>query len=188
MNRRTVLTRLNADVEAPEDRNNFKHPLPGWAQEHRVELVSACLSIVQHWINSGMPRSDATLGRFESWAGIMGGVLGVLGVSGFLLNREAQNKRDPESQEWDQLCTIWWREYSGHPISAKDLLEMAKANDILLSLWGGRSAIGAQQRIGHALVRRRDRVFGEYCIRFAGDGPTRNNSYRLEERTRYKTP
>jgi hypothetical protein len=100
VNRRTVLVRLDAVVEAPEERAGFKHPLPAWAMQHRSKLVSACLSIINRWIQQGMPQGEATLGRFEDWAGIMSGVLG---VSGFLQNRDQQKSRDSESGEWAAL-------------------------------------------------------------------------------------
>ena len=179
LNRRTVLIRLNAKMEAPEERTGFKHPLPAWAIQHRPELVSACLSIIQHWVNAGMPTSDATLGRFEDWAGVMGGVLGVMGVSGFLSNREQQKGRDPESQEWVALCEAWWDQYQGLPITAKDVFDIAKSQGLLLDLWAGRSELAAQQRMGHALTRRMDRIFGKYQLYSGGEGPTHNRSYRL---------
>jgi hypothetical protein len=111
VNRRTVLVRLDAQIESPEERTGFKHPLPGWAIQHRSELVSACLSIINRWIQEGMPWGQATLGRFEDWAGIMSGVLSILDVSGFLQNREQQKSRDSESGEWAALCAAWWTQY-----------------------------------------------------------------------------
>ncbi|HZA23571.1 MAG TPA: hypothetical protein VFA32_13390, partial [Dehalococcoidia bacterium] len=189
MNRRAVLIRLDAGVEAPEDRAGFQHPLPGWAMEHRSELVSACLSIITHWVEAGMPRGQATLGRYEGWAGVMGGVLGVSGVLGLLANREQQKERDQESQEWVALCRAWWEQYQSLPATGKDVLEVAKQEGILMDYWAGRRDLSAQQRMGHALSRRRDRVFGEYRVRAASTGATGNNAYRLEPvRVGYKTP
>jgi hypothetical protein len=159
VNRRTVLVRLDAQIESPEERTGFKHPLPEWAIQHRSELVSACLSIINRWIQEGMPWGQATLGRFEDWAGIMSGVLSILDVSGFLQNREQQKSRDSESGEWAALCAAWWTQYGELPIVAKDVLEVAKGEGVLLSLWAGRSDLAAQQRTGHALVKHRDRIF-----------------------------
>ena len=66
--------------------------------------------------------------------------------------------------------------------------EVAKGNDLLLSLWGGRSPLAAQPRIGHALADSRDRVFGGCRIRPAGrDSVTNNFAYRLE-RSAAQTP
>jgi hypothetical protein len=181
MNRRTVLIRLDAGVEAPEERSGFKHPLPAWAIEHRRDLVSACLSIVMHWVEAGKPRSDATLGRFEEWAAVLGGVLGVSGVSGFLGNRETQRVQDPESREWLVLCQAWWEQFEALPVTAKDVLSLARGQNLLLEYWAGRIDLGAQQRVGAALGKRRDRIFGRYRIRPASTGTTGGNAYRLEK-------
>jgi hypothetical protein len=181
LNRRTVMIRLDAEMEAPEERTGFKHSRPLWAIEHRSELVSVCLSIIQNWVNVGMPTSDATLGRFEDWAGVMGGVLGVSGVLGFLSNREQQKRRDPESQEWVALCEGWWEQYEELPVTAKDVLELAKYEGVLLSLWAGRSELAAQQRTGHALAKNRDRVFVGYRICASGEGRTQNRAYQLRK-------
>ena len=51
MLRRVVPIRLDAAVERPEERTGFRHPLPRWAYEHRQDLVSACLSIIQAWVD-----------------------------------------------------------------------------------------------------------------------------------------
>jgi hypothetical protein len=181
--RRIIPIRLDAGVERPEDRKHFRHPnLPEYVRAHRSELVSAGLSLIQLWIDAGMPTGKKTLGRFESWAGVIGGILEVAGVSGFLSGRERlYNDADSETKEWAALCAAWWKSYEARPITAGDLFEVAKAHDLLLDLWGGRSALGAKQRFGHALGTRRDRVFGDYKVVSAGrDSATRNAAYRLE--------
>ena len=51
----------------------------------------------------------------------------------------------------------------------------------MLDLWGGRSALAAQQRLGHALSARRDRMYSEYRIYTSGrDAHTGNSAYRVE--------
>ena len=58
-----------------------------------------------------------------------------------------------------------------------------------MDLWAGRSALSGQQRFGHALRSRRDRVFGGFHIRNTGnDGRTKSLAYRLERGGGYKTP
>jgi hypothetical protein len=54
--RRVIPIRLDAGVERPEERTAFRRPnLTEWVRQHRTELVSACLSLVQAWIAAGMP-------------------------------------------------------------------------------------------------------------------------------------
>ena len=67
------------------------------------------------------------------------------------------------------------------PVTARDLFEVARDNGLLLALWGGRSNLSAQQRLGHALSARRDRVFGAYMLRLStSPGETGNLAYYLE--------
>ena len=191
MVRRTVHTRLDAGVERPEERTGFRHlDLMAWVRSNRTSLVSACLSIAQAWIDAGMPSGTGTLGRFERWVEVMGGILRVAGVEGFMSNREAlYSGADAETHGWTLLCQAWWEQYRERPITAKDVLEIAKDNNVVMDIWAGRNALGAQQRFGHALAARRDRVFGDYRIRKAGsDGETKSLAYRLERGGGFKTP
>ena len=132
-----------------------------------------------------MPTGTETLGRYEGWASVVGGMLGVAGVKGFLSNRDQlYDEADHETQEWRAFAEAWWKHCQDKPTTAKTLLEVATENDLLIDLRAGRSALSAQQRLGHALARRRDRVFGKFIIRAADrDRETRNMAYRLEQNT-----
>ena len=190
MLRRTVHIRLDAGVERPEERKGFRHgDLMAWARSNRTSLVSACVSLVQAWIDAGMPSGSGTLGRYERWVEVMGGILDVAGVEGFLTNREAlYGNADAETREWTLLCEAWWEQHEARPITAKDLFEIAKDNSLVMDVWAGRSALSGQQRFGHALLARRDRVFGGFHIRNAGnDGQTKSLAYRLERGGGFKT-
>jgi hypothetical protein len=182
MARRLVPIRLDAQVERPEERRDWRHPhLVAWTKEHHSLLVSACISIVQAWLDAGMPKGTETMGRFESWAEIMGGILSVSGIRGFLSNRERlYTTADSETEEWRAACVAWWDAFEDRAITASDLLEVLKKKSLLLDVWGGRSALAGQQRIGHTLAQQRDRVYGAYTIKGAGrDGHTSSAAYQL---------
>jgi hypothetical protein len=183
MARRVIPIRLEPKEERPEERDDFRHdPLLDWVRDHRAELMSACVSLIRAWIDAGRPPGKQTLGSFERWASVMGGILANAGVKGFLAGREALHAdADHETGDWKALCEHWWRAYEGHPVTAKDVLGLAKQHDLLLGLWAGRKEIAAQQRVGHALQGMRGRVFGDWCLRPSGrDSATKNRSYRLE--------
>lgn len=189
MVRRTVSIRLDAVAERPESRTGFKHSrLLEWAFANRLQLVSACISIVAAWVDAGMPihKPKNTLGRFESWVGVMGGILEVAGVDGFLGNREVLYAVvDAETTEWTSLCDEWWKVFQETPITGKDLLRIAREANLLLHIWAGRSEIAGQQRFGHALANKRDRVFGKFRIRHAGNASgSGSHQYLLENSQR----
>jgi hypothetical protein len=178
--RRTIPIRLDPGVERPEQRIGFAHPeLLSWVRAHRAIVVSACLSLIQAWMDAGCPDGNVTLGSYESWARVMGGVLG---VSGFLTERERlYTEADRETADWCALCESWWSTYGRLSVTAKDVFEVAQAHGLLLNVWGGRTTLAAQQPFGHALAGMRDRVFGRFRLRSAGrDTQPRNAAYRLE--------
>jgi hypothetical protein len=186
MGRRVVSIRLDAGVEHPEDRAGFKHALPGWALQHRVELVTGCLSLVTRWLDAGRPAGPSSLGRYESWAEVIGGIVSHAGFDGFLSNRADRiAAADRESAEWAALATAWWQRWTATPIAAAAVLDLASEHGLLLDLYAGRSKLSALQRMGRALASRRDAVVGTWVIRSAGqDSRTHNPSYRLEQHSR----
>ena len=81
--RRTVRCRMDAGVDHPEDRSGFAHVLPGWAYEHRADIVWACLTLVQNWVSVGRPTWSGTpLGSLEAWCRTMGGIFEQAGMKG----------------------------------------------------------------------------------------------------------
>lgn len=183
MVRRVYPIRLDAGVDRPEERTGFKHGnLSIYVRENRSNLVSACLSLVQRWVDAGMPPGTAALGRFESWAAILGGILAHAGVAGFLEGRERlHDQADRETTDWAALTAAWWNQHEQLAVTAKDVLGVMRDHGLLLDHWAGRTDLSAQQRVGRALGKYRDRVFGHHQIKYAGpDSITRNASYRLE--------
>jgi hypothetical protein len=183
MARRVVPIRLEPEEERPEERMQFKHaPLAEWVLAHRAELISACVSLIRAWIAAGQRPGAKTLGSFERWAAVMGGILAHAGIDGFLEGRDAlHTESDQQTEDWKALFEHWWKAHEALPVTAKDVLALAKHNDLLLGVWAGRKEIAAQQRLGHALHGMRGRVLGSYCLRPAGrDSATKSQAYRLE--------
>lgn len=118
----------------------FRHPdLHGWALEHRRELVVACLTLVKHWLSgqarmsasgefvrfAGRRGSESSLGSFERWADVVGGVLAAADVPGFLSNlQEARLSMDSEEQETQDFL-MTWRETLGDTPMRSDALAAA---------------------------------------------------------------
>ena len=87
ISRRTVRIRLDARFDRPWLRSGFRHQdIRQWAKVHRGELVWASLTIIRAWIAAGRPEGTSTLGMFEQWSKVMGGILQVAGIPGFLGN------------------------------------------------------------------------------------------------------
>ncbi len=129
MARRCVLIRLDAGIEHPEDRREFRHSLPDWAYLHRSELVWAALVLVQNWIAKGMLPGSKTKGSFESWARTIGGILEAAGIPGFLENTDTlRAQSDSEQDDWRGLVEAWWDKNADERVGARDLLSLAEAH------------------------------------------------------------
>jgi hypothetical protein len=158
--RRSVRIRLDAAVEDPSSRQGFKHdPLLEWVREQRGDLVWAALTLVANWIARGRkPFVERTLGSFETWARVIGGVLRESEIDGFLLGRtKMRQEADRKSTAWSAFFGAWWHRYKDQPITAGELVVIAER--ALADILGNGSERSRATRLGLALRRMRGRIF-----------------------------
>ena len=183
MARRSVRIRLDAGVEEPWHRQGFRHdPLLEWADEHRGELVWAALVLVANWLARGaQPFTERTLGSFEPWARVVGGVLRDAGIEGFLQGRQRMHSEtDRDSASWAAFFEAWWREYGDRPMTAGELMPIAE-ND-LPEVVGNGSDRSRSTRLGLALGRKRGRIFAGHrlqAVDFTDECSRRRSAWRL---------
>ena len=138
MARRLVRIRLDAHVERPWQRAGFRHPdLNIWVRANRARLVAACLTLCQAWIAAGRPRGQRSIGSYENWAGVIGGILETAGIDGFLGNiEEMMAASDSEGGAWRVVRLGWWDRFGTAEVKAGDLYEIALACEPPLPLGG----------------------------------------------------
>jgi len=160
MARRLVRIRLDAGVASPAQRTGFRHPdLMVWVRANRARLVAACLTLGRAWIAAGRPSGTRTIGSYESWAQIMGGVLEVAGIEGFLGNLdEMMEASDSEGGAWCSFVSAWWDRFGTADVGTGDLFELAANCEPPLPLGPGNEK-SQRTRLGKALGKMRDRVF-----------------------------
>jgi len=183
--RRTVPIRIDADMERPWKGRRYKHPrLRVWARQNRGQLVWSALTMIQAWMVAGKPLGKEDLGSFEAWAEVMGGILAIAGIPGFLKNLDrAYAEADRESTAWRDFCEVWFGEFQDRPLGTNLLFGLATKHRLLLDVWGGRSEQSGRTRLGIHLKKMRDRVIGNF--RLLEDAPDSHNGtqrYRLELR------
>lgn len=127
MARRLLRIRLDPHEERPWQRTGFRHPdLMTWVRANRPRLVAACLTLCQAWIAAGKPRGARTIGSFENWAHVVGGVLEVAGIPGFLGNLdEMMEASDSEGAGWSAFIAAWWDRFGTAEVGAADLFDVA---------------------------------------------------------------
>jgi hypothetical protein len=182
--RRTISIRLDSQVERPWLRSDFKHrPLLRWARENRGQLIWAALTLVRNWIVAGKPAGKQSLGSYESWAEVTGGILEEAGIQGFLCNMDRiYSEVDQEVLGWAELCASWWEKFGTSKVTAEQLLKLAADRSLLHEYWDSRDERGARVSFGKALSGMRDRVVSSFCIRRVGwDSHNKVVAYRLEQ-------
>ena len=132
--RRVFWIELRPTGANPQDReaSTFRHPdIRTWMDEHRPELVSAVLTIVRSWFAAGKPVSSrgTSLGSFEGWDRIVGGIVAHAGLTGFL--SEIQTKRsesDFESAYWTSHIDWLWRTFGPEKFTTAQVREAAMSD------------------------------------------------------------
>jgi putative DNA primase/helicase len=130
MTRRIIFVQMDSNLQNPELRNHkeFKHPnLISWIRENRSAIVSACLTIINRWIVEGRPLDpkEPSLGMFEDWSNVMGGILYSAGIKGFLDIEDLKKRRvdfDTETTSMLPLIHFWWGIHKDKAIKVSDLV------------------------------------------------------------------
>ena len=167
LGRRCVRLRIDPRIDMPWLRGGFRHPLiTEWAQENRSALVHAALTLIQAWIAAGRPLHETRLGSFEKWSEVMGGVLDVAGIPGFLGNlNELYAASDGDGQLWREFTGAWWDEFRAVPKKVCDLTQFCEDRDLMQNVLGDGSTRSQQTRLGKALATKRDRVFNGLTVK-----------------------
>ena len=168
--RRSIRIRLDPKMERPWERKGFKHPdLLAWAQENRADLVWAAHILVNSWIAAGRRLfREGTLGSFERWAEIIGGILENAQIPGFLGNLDSFcETADSENAIWEQFLALWWDEHEDNAVGVSELFGGVVQNSELPFIKGDTSH-AKKVSFGTHLAKQRDRIFGKYRIVSAG--------------------
>ena len=176
--RRCYWVRLDAGVARPWQRDRFKHPnLKAYVRANRGKLLAAALTLARAWFSAGCPKADVpTLGGFDGWAGMIGGVLGYAGIDGFLGNlNDLYEQVDEEEVAWEAFLGCWLETYGDRAMTVADVardlrsdggwLRDALPGDLAEALVGKGSF---ERRLGNALAKRKGAIFGPVRLMPAG--------------------
>ncbi len=113
LKRRAFLIRLDARMENPKDRKEFKFDLEGtYVSDHRGELLWAALTLIKAWVVNGVPRPEKVpqMASYGEWVRVLGGVLENAGVSTFLGNEDQKDAVAAinEAEGINNLIAVWW--------------------------------------------------------------------------------
>lgn len=180
MPRRCYWIRLDAKQSKPFHRTGFKHEnLRAWVTERRGELIAALLILARHWFLQGRPKPKKVrpLGSFESWCNVVGGILELAGVKGFLGNAEVMfEQADLDGAQWEAFLLELADMFGDEPFRVSDVFEklntsgsfsapaakrLREALPDLLAEAADRTGGFFQKRLGKCFAERVGRRFGE---------------------------
>jgi putative DNA primase/helicase len=116
-----------ADAERPWDRRGFRHPdLMAWSREMRSWLVHAALTLVQSWVATGKPEGSPTLGSYEEWSKVTGGIMAHVCGQSRLLEGLEQVYADAVTERDAKLVFLetWAAVHGGNAVTPQQVLDM----------------------------------------------------------------
>ncbi len=179
--RRCVRIRMDAGMDRAWRRKQFKHKhIIAWAKQRRRDLLRATLLLTQAWIAAGQPRYPTLLGSFEEWSALMGGILSVAGIPGFLGSLEdLYQEADVEGEMWREFVTVWWETHGDQPRRPAELLDLCQRHELMLPVLGDGLPRSQQTRLGLALHGARDRVLRGVRVVLIPDPRRKGQLYAL---------
>ncbi len=169
--RRSIRIRIDPKIDEPwlRDPKDFKHPyLIAWMKECRGEFIHAILTIVNKWIAEGepsRPEGAPVLGMFEEWSRVIGGILIVAGVPGFLENlKDFYADSDVEGEQLRIFVNAWWERYQDEEVGVRELYTHIVEYDLPVDLGTGKSDMSRKVSLSKTLLNLRDRQVGGYRI------------------------
>lgn len=183
---RSLMARIDAGVERPEERAFDFHPETR-ARERHPELVGGALTALRAFFVAGKPWSlqRAPWGGLEEWDKFVSGCLIWAGYADPLLTRDAVITDDPEYETNVQLLQTWHDDFGERPVTISDIQNNTQTNThrSLLdekSQWNPRVA-------GWQLRRLRDRVVGGFKLTKAeGPGGSELRYWRVVRVTKHE--
>jgi putative DNA primase/helicase len=106
--------------ERPKDA--YRHAdLQAWARANRSALASAALTLIRHWLEGDaladvtgrferirvLTDSTQTLGSYERWGTVIGGILAAADVPGFLENRNQLGASNTDREDAAAFLAVW---------------------------------------------------------------------------------
>lgn len=169
--RRVYRIALRPTYANPQDRqaSSFRHPgqsgldLGSWTRKHRRELLVAILTLVRAWFAQGAPtpKKGVSFGSFEAWERMVGGIVEVAGLPGFLGNLKVwRSESDFDTQYWI-LHLEWLKEQFGEST-------FRTADVKALALTAGTDLYSAPPRLDDPTERTYGKSLGEAYSRISG--------------------
>lgn len=163
--------RLDTKLSKPEGRDIRNEDILKFTQTHRGECLAALLTMVKAWFEQGCPEdADVGRGRFRQWRKVVGNILAVAGVQGFMQHGDIGNSY--EEEQWGTFLEAW-KDQIPEPKTATQLVnhfnrELADVlpDDISLILDDPNAKTrGITTKLGKRLAEKEGTPYGEHNLK-----------------------
>jgi hypothetical protein len=177
--RRAYRVRLDAQLAQPWLRrpSEFEHPdLIKWVRQKRGDIIAAMLTVARSWVVAGKPKPNdlVSIGSYESFCEVLGGILDYIKVKGFLGNlQQMYSEMDVETPQWGNLLEAWQEVFGDSGVTVAEVAKKLKENEgfaaVLPDSLADKDANGYNRKLGNALARRKDVRFPHGLMIQAGE-------------------
>lgn len=174
--RRVFWVRLDPDCPDPDQRDGFTvGDLRPWLRSNSSTLVAALVTLVRAWISAGAPIVRVRKGDYSEWASMVAGLLGYLGIEGWMADQNEARAQDDEEQEWTAFLEEWRATYGTEPLQTGAVIK-GLPNHVPRK---GDEPPSANQ-LGMWLKARAGRYFGTHKVVMVYDSHKRQNLWRVD--------
>jgi len=172
LKRRLIDIRIDAEMADPTERAHFKHPdiLP-WLKQAgvRARIIAAIFTLARAWMQKGRPKPERSKASFHSWADVIGGILEVAGVEGFLDTPKDRlmDEQEAETSDFIQCLTAHMIKYPTDFARPKASQILKMADSCGLEIVAGLEGEGSNRAKNFAIDKLgplKDRVFAIAAI------------------------
>lgn len=170
--RRTLMCRLDAGVERPDQRQ-FRFDPREEAHAQRPQLVAAGLTILRAYIAAEQPSPMKKIGSFEPW-NLIREALVWLGCHDPANTRDRVLADDPQKAVLLDLLRLWWQAMDDRRVTLTELAALADQDSEVRKLVEELAANTRQpgfnaRSVGRFLAKHIDRVVGGMALRAEAD-------------------
>ena len=123
--RRSLVARLDPQVERPEEREFAENPID-MIKRNRAKYVRAVLTILRAYIVAGRPEQERKpLGSYEEWSRLVRDTLIWLGEPDPVTTMEKVRNEDPALRDLSEVLNQWFEVNESREVTVKRLIEIA---------------------------------------------------------------
>ncbi len=170
--KRTIPILLQPTTDSPETRTDFRHPdVVAHVREARPAVLGALLGMVENW-KRDRHVDDRTMGGFEQWSRVVGGILYANGLAKWRSNCAAWVRHaDPDGEDLRAFVAAWADRWIDERRAARDLLPLAEELGVFPWVHKAKNDSGKLVSFAKTVLRRHEnRPVGQWVIRASGSG------------------